>query len=190
MLLQLTTAQTLGRHPTIAREGRVYLAGPPTLAMPPCRPDLRAPFCSLSGPLCPAEQASLQFINKPCSRPLQDLSPEPSPRPEHPSHEHPSSALNSSTASSGADALPQPCGPRCPEQPSALPGVCSCHHLLNDRSGPRPRVPRELVFPLCCTLAPGTALPRPASLWNEDAALCCFLSREPLGNDRRCRGVN
>lgn len=189
MLLQLTTAQTLGRHPTIAREGRVYLAGPPTLAMPPCRPDLRAPSCSLSRPLCPAEQASLQFINKPCSRPLQDLSPEPSPRPEHPSHEHPSSALNSSTASSGADALPQPCGPRCPEQPSALPGV-RCHHLLNDRSGLRPRVPRELLFPLCCTLAPGTALPRSASLWNEDAALCCFLSREPLGNDRRCRGVN
>lgn len=89
MLLQLTTAQTLGRHPTIAREGRVYLAGPPTLAMPPCRPDLRAPSCSLSGPLCPAKQASLPFINKPCSRPLQDLSPEPSPRPEHPSRPTP-----------------------------------------------------------------------------------------------------
>lgn len=89
MLLQLTTAQTLGRHPTIAREGRVYLAGPPTLAMPPCRPDLRAPSCSLSRPLCPAEQVSLPFINKPCSRPLQDLSPEPSLRPEHPSRPTP-----------------------------------------------------------------------------------------------------
>lgn len=146
MLLQLTTAQTLGRHPTIAREGRVYLAGPPTLAMPPSLPDLTAPFCSLSGPLCPAEQASLQFINKPCSRPLQDLSPEPSPRPEHPSHEHPSSALNSSTASSGADALPQPCGPRCPEQPSALPGV-RCHHLLNDQLRPPPESPARTCFP-------------------------------------------
>lgn len=146
MLLQLTTAQTLGRHPTIAREGRVYLAGPPTLAMPPCLPDLRAPSCSLSRPLCPAEQASLQFINKPCSRPLQDLSPEPSPRPEHPSHEHPSSALNSSTASSGADALPQPCGPAALSSPP-LSQVCAVTTCSMTAPAPA-RESRENLFSL------------------------------------------
>lgn len=146
MLLQLTTAQTLGRHPTIAREGRVYLAGPPTLAMPPCLPDLRAPSCSLSGPLCPAEQASLQFINKPCSRPLQDLSPEPSPRPEHPTRPTPGLLGLSRELCTQAQPLPVPTRSRSPAVPAALSSpplsqVWAVTTCSMTSSGLRPRVP-------------------------------------------------